>query len=296
MSKALTHDAGFAAEQQASHWDSFWNVAQHLSEKLGPVLVQLPPWVKLSLPKLQAFGELVPSDVRIAFDVRDKSWHTDEIRQFLKDRNWAFVVHQHPEFESPLEDTASFAYIRMHGPELPLHQTGYSSEQLKAWAQTIHDLRTRGRACYVFFLNDSFAPQNAKLLRKFCAELAGETIDEPLVPKTNTLLSFFGRKNTDSTSKDSVSDTAAAKPPVQNMSFSSLLPVSNSTVSIAPEQPVSAVLKRPRADVISLLDDDDTSETPSKSIKASVKSPLKSPVKSVAASGSKPITSFFKSG
>jgi uncharacterized protein YecE (DUF72 family) len=49
MSKALTHDAQFAAEAQRARWHEFWAVAQCLGDKLGPILIQLPPWVRFSM-------------------------------------------------------------------------------------------------------------------------------------------------------------------------------------------------------------------------------------------------------
>src|SRR5207344_2539109 len=41
-----------------------------LGAKLGPVLFQLPPFMKVDLPRLQAFLALLPSTLRAAFEFR----------------------------------------------------------------------------------------------------------------------------------------------------------------------------------------------------------------------------------
>jgi lipid A disaccharide synthetase len=42
------------------------------------------------------------SRIRIALDVRDSSWFCDEVWEFLRARNWAYVIHQHPTLETKL--------------------------------------------------------------------------------------------------------------------------------------------------------------------------------------------------
>ncbi len=113
--------------------------------------------------KLESFAREVPADLRFAFDFRDKSWLCDAVFAFLRARNWAYVIHQHPHLDTHVTTTASFAYVRLHGPAEPLHETSYSPEQLAEWAQIVHGIRARGVACHVFFLNDRFSPANAKV-------------------------------------------------------------------------------------------------------------------------------------
>src|SRR3954462_15993170 len=48
-----------------------------LKEKLGPLLFQLPPYLKKDLPRLRDFLALLPSDSPTAFEFRHESWLDD---------------------------------------------------------------------------------------------------------------------------------------------------------------------------------------------------------------------------
>ena len=55
-----------------------------LGDKLGIVLFQLPPYFKKDIETLGSFLDLVPSDVRTAFEFRSKSWLSDEVYELLR--------------------------------------------------------------------------------------------------------------------------------------------------------------------------------------------------------------------
>ncbi len=68
---------------------------------------------------------------------------------------------------SPVEITADWTYVRLHGPEGP-YQGSYHHDVLVEWAGQIRTWRRRLRAVYVYFDNDQegFAPHNARELRR----------------------------------------------------------------------------------------------------------------------------------
>src|SRR5262245_50314734 len=49
------------------------------SRRLGPVLFQLPPALKLDVPLLSAYLDLLPSGMRYAFEFRHASWLVEEV-------------------------------------------------------------------------------------------------------------------------------------------------------------------------------------------------------------------------
>jgi uncharacterized protein YecE (DUF72 family) len=69
--------------------------------------------------------------------------------------------------QAPLEITADFVYIRLHGPDGP-YQGSYGEPALEAWAKRLDAWRRRGHDVYCYFDNDDrgFAPGNALRLKQ----------------------------------------------------------------------------------------------------------------------------------
>jgi len=89
------------------------------------------------------------------------------VYETLRRHNAAFCIFDLAGFQSPLEITAVFTYLRLHGPG-GAYQGRYSQEQLKTWAGRI---RTWGRELqhiFVYFDNDQsgFAAKNALQLKR----------------------------------------------------------------------------------------------------------------------------------
>lgn len=138
-----------------------------LREKLGPVLFQLPPHWRPNLPRLEAFLAALPPRHRYTIEFRDTSWHTDELYALLKCHGVAFCIYELNHVQSPLEVTADFVYIRLHGPGGP-YQGQYDDATLAAWAAHIARWRDDGIDTYCYFDNDQagYAAQDARRLRQ----------------------------------------------------------------------------------------------------------------------------------
>jgi len=67
--------------------------------KLGPVLFQLPPYLKLDLDRLAAFLPLLPRDRRHAFEFRDPSWLTEDMYALLREHGVALCVAESERLE-----------------------------------------------------------------------------------------------------------------------------------------------------------------------------------------------------
>lgn len=120
-----------------------------LRDKRGPLLFQLPPNWRVDAARLSAFLAALPRGLRVAFELRDPSWHTREVLDALAARNAAFCVFDLGGFESPRVTTADFAYVRLHGPGR------YGTRALRRWARWLR--RQKLEAAYVYFDNDSAA-------------------------------------------------------------------------------------------------------------------------------------------
>ena len=88
------------------------------AEKLGPVLFQLPPNLKVDAKLLEEFLTVLPRGVPSAFEFRHESWFTDEIFDLLKGRNLALCVAESEERTTPDVVTADFCYYRYRKPVL----------------------------------------------------------------------------------------------------------------------------------------------------------------------------------
>ena len=145
---------------------NFLDHAGQLGEKLGPVLFQLPPRWKCNPERLSAFLAALPEGHRYAFEFRDSSWWDDKIYELLRDANAAFCGFDLEGLQSPVELTADFAYIRLHGPEAA-YQGRYKDETLSRWAERFQEWIENGVAIYCYFDNDEngYAPNDALRLK-----------------------------------------------------------------------------------------------------------------------------------
>src|SRR3989442_1057903 len=67
-------------------------VAVSLNERLGPLLFQLPPYLKKDLPRLRDFLALLPKQPRAAFEFRHQSWFDDEVLGLLREHQIALCI------------------------------------------------------------------------------------------------------------------------------------------------------------------------------------------------------------
>jgi uncharacterized protein YecE (DUF72 family) len=144
----------------------FLESVEVLDPKLGPILFQLPPNWELNLDRLAAFLALLPRDRRCAFEFRNPTWNTPKTYDLLAHFNMAYCIFDLNGYLSPIQVTADFSYIRLHGPG-GKYQGTYSDAALEGWAGKINEWRKKLTAVYVYFDNDDsgYAPQDALRLK-----------------------------------------------------------------------------------------------------------------------------------
>ncbi|MEU8124832.1 DUF72 domain-containing protein [Spirillospora sp. NPDC049024] len=145
------------------------NAARGLGDRLGPVLLQLPPTLQAETDRLAECLRRFPDGVRVAVEPRHPSWWTDETRHVLEDKSAALCwADSLGEPQTPLWRTADWRYMRFHeGPAEPWPE--YDDETLQRWAD---ELGGEGDA-YVYFNNDPGGAAVRNALR--FAELTGRS-------------------------------------------------------------------------------------------------------------------------
>ena len=136
------------------------DVTQALGARLGALLFQLPPNLKLDLDRLDRFLELLPPETHAAFEFRHPSWLDPQVVERLRSRSCAWVVNDDVDAEPPdFLVTAPWAYVR-------LRREAYAREELAAWATRI---RARDlEQAFVFFKHED-AGAGPRLAAEFVA-------------------------------------------------------------------------------------------------------------------------------
>ena len=119
--------------------------------KLGPVLFQLPPFLKCDLGLLQEFLASWPRNVRATFEFRHPSWFCEETLAALRKANVALCLAESEKLETPEVQTADFLYLRLRKP-------GYLKTALR---RRVGVLRERGEL-YVYLKHED-TPEGALL-------------------------------------------------------------------------------------------------------------------------------------
>ncbi len=163
-SRFLTHMKKLKDPEQGL--ERFFERADILGKKLGPILWQLPPQWELNIERFEHFLGVLPKHHRYAFEFRNPTWYVAEVYRLLTRHRAAFCPFDLGGFQSPIEVTTDFAYVRLHGPGAK-YQGSYSDAALNGWARRIEGWRRELDQVYVYFDNDQsgFAPHDALRLR-----------------------------------------------------------------------------------------------------------------------------------
>ncbi len=87
-----------------------------LGDKLGPLLIQLPPGFKPEMSGiLKDFLAGLPERCRFAVEVRNRKWLDEKFYDLLRDNSAALVLIDHPWMPEMNTITSDFTYIRWVG-------------------------------------------------------------------------------------------------------------------------------------------------------------------------------------
>ncbi|MCL6671307.1 MULTISPECIES: DUF72 domain-containing protein [Streptomyces] len=128
--------------------------AAGLGDRLGPVLLQLPPTLKADAGLLDACLGCFPPGTRVAVEPRHESWWTAQVRKVLQARGaalcWADVLSRPA---TPLWRTADWGYVRFHQGRARAWPH-YGRRALETWADRIARTWSPDDDVYAYFNND----------------------------------------------------------------------------------------------------------------------------------------------
>jgi uncharacterized protein YecE (DUF72 family) len=161
LPRAITHDARLVGADEALF--EFCDRASELEEKLGPLLVQLPPDMSpREYDAVERFVGILPAELEFAIEFRQAAWFDDRTFDLLRSWDVSLAVSVGPWLASrPARRLAAvapgaFQYLRWMGsprrqqltPAL-LEERG---DEVTQWAETI--LAVNAPVTYAYFNND----------------------------------------------------------------------------------------------------------------------------------------------
>lgn len=170
----------------------FIETVRGLEEKLGVILLQMPPsFASNNLNALAAFLEHLPKDARYALEFRHPSWYSaqDEVGKLLAQYKTAWAATEYPGLPRRTPLTTDFMYIRwigQHGAyDRHDHERVDKSAELEAWHEHILGRAVEAASLYGFFNND-YAGHAPATCNRF-KEIAGLEVSSLKPPQQGTL-------------------------------------------------------------------------------------------------------------
>jgi uncharacterized protein YecE (DUF72 family) len=164
--RRITHDRRLANADEAVA--AFFEAAGALGDKLGPVLFQLPPFLRKDAARLEAFlrslRSVAPS-ARAAFEFRHASWFAEDVYDILRGGGAALCIAESDELATPLVATADWGYLR-------LRRTDYAEDELAAWADRLRGQPWQEAFVYFKHEEDGKGPRLAERLAGLSENLA----------------------------------------------------------------------------------------------------------------------------
>jgi uncharacterized protein YecE (DUF72 family) len=155
MSQRVTHAKRLQDVDREMGW--FCDGAYTLGDKLGAVLVQLPPNFRKDAPRLDAFLSKHAARLPLAVEFRHDSWFDDEVFGVLGRHRTALAVVEMDDGDAlarPRLVTGSFAYVR-------LRKGDYTDGELGDWAEW---MRAQTVPVFCYLKHEELGPALARRL------------------------------------------------------------------------------------------------------------------------------------
>jgi uncharacterized protein YecE (DUF72 family) len=154
---------------------------EKLGDKLGPILFQLPPRWHANADRLEHLLKILPRRHRYTLEFRDASWNNPTVFKVLRRYNAAYCISEIAGYQSPVELTADFSYVRLHGPGEKAYQGDYSEAQLRRWAKLTEAWKSDLNQIFFYFDNDQFgyAAKNALELKHMIFGVESSSASSP---------------------------------------------------------------------------------------------------------------------
>jgi uncharacterized protein YecE (DUF72 family) len=153
-SRYLTHIKRLKDPEEPVH--RLMTRAAGLGDRLGPVLLQLPPTLRADPGLLDACLACFPPGTRVAVEPRHPSWWTPRVRRVLELHGAALCwADAHARPVTPLWPTSGWGYVRFHVGRARAWPR-YGRRSLETWVDRIATAWPDGdeRDVYAYFNND----------------------------------------------------------------------------------------------------------------------------------------------
>ena len=137
-----------------------------LGPRLGPVLFQLPPFLKLNEGLLRNFLSETGDIGSKVFEFRHPSWFTETVYHLLDRHEAGFCTAETEDLEPVFRVTGGLAYFR-------LRKDSYDEKDIDAWSQRIRKSSEGARECYVYLRHDETG-ENALFAQRLSEGLQDE--------------------------------------------------------------------------------------------------------------------------
>ncbi|PZR70806.1 MAG: DUF72 domain-containing protein [Candidatus Dormiibacter spiritus] len=131
----------------------FLERAGRLEQKLGPILLQMPPQLTAEPGRLAETLDCFPAGVRVAVEFRHDSWYQPQVRSLLERHGAALCLADSPRRRTPEWRTADWGFLRFHeGRATP--RPCYGERALLTWADRLSRLWRTEEDVFCYFNND----------------------------------------------------------------------------------------------------------------------------------------------
>ena len=155
-----------------SEAEDFVHTMQALEDRLGPLLLQLPPdFTVEGMGVLEDFLKRLPEGPRYAVEVRHRSWIGSDLAELLRECGAALTLVDYPRMPRMEEATTDFAYIRWLGnrrefPEGHTHLKKDRDDDLLWWAGVVDRFLEEGRTVFAY-ANNHYQNHSPSTLEQF---------------------------------------------------------------------------------------------------------------------------------
>jgi uncharacterized protein YecE (DUF72 family) len=164
--QTVTHAPGLAYD--AERLEVFLRHIGVLGGKLGPLLLQFPPFLKPVHTALDDLLEKLPKNRFVAAEFRNRRWFTEETYRLLRDHGVALAWTNRAEEV----ETAGFAYLRLEGDRKAVNgergvvEVERGSETIE-WAAKVRRYIESGRDAYGYFSKyySGYPPADVEAMR-----------------------------------------------------------------------------------------------------------------------------------
>jgi uncharacterized protein YecE (DUF72 family) len=173
----VTHEKNLVDTRREA--ESYVHTMQALEDRLGPLLLQLPPSFTVEgMGVLEDFLASLPEGPRYAVEVRHRSWIGSDLPELLRECGTALTLVDYPRMPRMQEATTDFVYIRWLGnrrefPEGHTHLKKERDDDLLWWSELVDGFLEEGKTVFAY-ANNHFQNHSPSTLERFLEIRRGE--------------------------------------------------------------------------------------------------------------------------